>query len=299
MPKLSPIAKKSKQPTLNKVIFGTYSNKRKSYYLIRKSFLEYFQYCPAFLHMMRIDSNRYRKMPVPYHWTYKKAIQRTFNNLAANSLQADDISERQIEDEFIKFWLKNTTKKMYLPAGMTETDVILKAKNTLVSVFNSFPKSTQIVRSNYKYSFEINSEILDRPLLVSGILPALLYRKGKYNKENLFVVSALYPMRPIDPEGIPWNYSVMTDYYGLNASVKGEFKQVSINNSSLIFADLSTGRTYRYYPESLRKFGKYKNDIVKFAQLLAISYNLRNVGEHCAECYLRGNCIKKINYEVI
>ncbi len=299
MAKLSPAAKFYKQPTLNKVVFGTYSNRRKPFYLIRKSFMEYFQYCPAFLHMMRVDTNRYRKHPVSHFWVYKKSIQRTFSYLMANNLSFEDIGDREIEDEFIKWWIKNTPKNMYLPAGVTETDIILKAKNTIKSVIAAMPKGVQIVRSNHKYSFEVHSDILNKPLLVSGILPALLYRKGKYNKENLFVLSALHPFHPIDPQAIPFNYSVMTDYYGNNISLEGQFKQTSLNNSSLVFADLSTGLVYRYYAESLRKFSRYKRDIVKFAQLIAISYNMRNTGEHCVDCYLRSNCIKNIKFEVL
>lgn len=266
--------------------------------VIYKSFVEYYLYCPFFASMMLNDTRRYRKLPVMYNWPYKRSIQNSYNMLLLRTKNGTDITLRECEDLFVNEWRRNTTKPVIFPPGMKESDAIIKACNTLYNAVRVIPRGADLVRSKINYVYPNNTKHRKKNIYVSGRMAGIAYKTGKYNVGNLFVISALYPMRKVPTDTISRYIIPYMDLKGSTLLRTDQHKNTF--GISLIWVDLRDDNFLLVDYEDARTYSRRLQKDIHTIYVSAINkHTARNVGEHCGECYHFNNCIKLSNYEVI
>lgn len=278
--------------------YATYMQEYNKGYIVFKSYIEYYLYCPQFAHMMLNDTKRYRKLPVMYNWPYKKSIQKAYLRLMSKTINGNDLTLGECESMFLSEWNVATKRPILFPPGMKESDVIIKASNTLYNAVRVIPYGAEIVRSGINYVYPNGTTYKNKKLFVSGRLTAVAYRTGRYNIGNLFVISALYPMRHIPVETIRHYIVPYIDLNGARDIRTDEYKNTF--GLGLIWVDLRDDNFLLIDYEDTRTYSRtLSKDIHTIFAATRDKYTARNVGEHCGECYHFNNCIKTPKYEVI
>jgi len=278
--------------------YAAYMQEYRKGYIVFKSYIEYYLYCPNFAHMILNDTKRYRKLPVMYNWPYKKSIQKAYVMLMSRTTNGRDLTIRECETVFLGEWSKATTRPVLFPPGMKESDAIIKASKTLYNAVRVIPYGSEIVRSNINYVYDNGTTYKNKKLFVSGRLAAVAYKTGRYNIGNLFVISALYPMRRVPVETMR-HYII--PYMDLNSS--RDIRTDEYKNTfglSLIWVDLRDDNFLLIDYDDARSYARnLKKDVHTIFASTRDKHTARNIGEHCGECYHFNNCIKTVKYEVL
>jgi hypothetical protein len=248
--------------------------------------------------MILNDTKRFRKLPVMYNWPYKRSIQDSYYKLLLRTKNGTDITLRECEDVFVNEWQKHTTRPVVFPAGMNESDAIIKASNTLYNAVRVVPYGADVVRSLVNYVYPNNTKIGKKNVYVAGRMAGIAYKSGKYNVGNLFVISALYPMRKIPPETISRYIIPYIDLNGSRLLRTDDYKNTY--GISLIWVDLRDDNFLLVDYEDARTYARrLQKDVHTIYVSVRNKHSARNIGEHCGECYHFNNCIRFSKYEVI